>query len=102
MCIRDRGYVDVIAMSLSGFPQTVAPLGTALTEDQLGLLWRMADEPVICLDGDKAGRKAASRAIDIALPLLEPGKSLSFALLPDGQDPDDLARSGGRLSLIHI
>lgn len=97
-----EGYVDVIAMSLSGFPQTVAPLGTALTEDQLGLLWRMADEPVICLDGDKAGRKAASRAIDLALPLLEPGKSLSFALLPDGQDPDDLARSGGRQAIAEV
>lgn len=94
-----EGYVDVIAMTLAGFPQTVAPLGTALTEDQLGLLWRMADEPVICLDGDKAGRKAASRAIDLALPLLEPGKSLAFALLPDGQDPDDLARSGGKTAV---
>jgi DNA primase len=97
-----EGYVDVIAMSLAGFPQTVAPLGTALTEDQLGLLWRMADEPVICLDGDKAGRKAASRAIDIALPLLEPGKSLSFATLPDGQDPDDLARSGGKTAVAEV
>ncbi|MGX5734645.1 DNA primase [Bosea thiooxidans] len=97
-----EGYVDVIAMSLSGFPQTVGSLGTALTEDQLGLLWRMADEPVICLDGDKAGRKAASRAIDLALPLLEPGKSLSFALLPDGQDPDDLARSGGRQAIAEV
>ena len=97
-----EGYVDVIAMSLAGFPQTVAPLGTALTEDQLTLLWRMADEPVICLDGDKAGRKAASRAIDIALPQLEPGKSLSFALLPDGQDPDDLARSGGKVAITEV
>ena len=97
-----EGYVDVIAMSLSGFPQTVAPLGTALTEDQLGLLWRMADEPVICLDGDKAGRKAASRAIDLALPQLEPGKSLAFALLPEGQDPDDLARSGGRQAIAEV
>ena len=97
-----EGYVDVIAMSLAGFPQTVAPLGTALTEDQLTLLWRMADEPVICLDGDKAGRKAASRAIDIALPQLEPGKSLSFALLPDGQDPDDLARSGGKVAIAEV
>ncbi|PZO02973.1 MAG: DNA primase [Hyphomicrobiales bacterium] len=97
-----EGYVDVIAMSLAGFPQTVAPLGTALTEDQLTLLWRMADEPVICLDGDKAGRKAASRAIDIALPLLEPGKSLSFALLPEGQDPDDLARSGGKIAIAEV
>lgn len=97
-----EGYVDVIAMSLAGFPQTVAPLGTALTEDQLGLLWRMADEPLICLDGDRAGRKAASRAIDLALPLLEPGKSLAFALLPDGQDPDDLARSGGRAAVAEV
>lgn len=97
-----EGYVDVIAMTMAGFPQTVAPLGTALTEDQLGLLWRMADEPVICLDGDKAGRKAASRAIDLALPLLEPGKSLAFALLPDGQDPDDLARAGGRPAIAEV
>jgi DNA primase len=94
-----EGYVDVIAMTLAGFPQCVAPLGTALTEDQLTLLWRMSDEPVICLDGDKAGRKAASRAIDLALPQLEPGKSLAFALLPDGQDPDDLARSGGKTAI---
>ena len=94
-----EGYVDVIAMTMAGIAHAVAPLGTALTEDQIGLLWRMADEPLLCLDGDKAGRKAASRAIDLALPLLEPGKSLSFALLPDGQDPDDLARSGGAAAL---
>ncbi|MGE7469735.1 DNA primase [Bosea sp. NPDC003192] len=97
-----EGYVDVIAMTLAGFPQVVAPLGTALTEDQLGLLWRMAGEPVICLDGDKAGRKAAGRAIDLALPLLEPGRSLSFALLPEGQDPDDLARSGGKPAVAEV
>ncbi len=90
-----EGYVDVIAMTLAGFPQSVAPLGTALTEDQLTLLWRMADEPVLCFDGDNAGRKAAYRAIDVALAIMEPGKSLSFALLPEGQDPDDLLRSGG-------
>jgi DNA primase len=97
-----EGYIDVIAMTLAGFPQVVAPLGTALTEDQLGLLWRMSGEPVICLDGDKAGRKAAGRAIDLALPLLEPGRSLSFALLPEGQDPDDLARSGGRPAVAEV
>ncbi len=97
-----EGYVDVIAMTLSGFPQVVAPLGTALTEEQLALLWRMAEEPVICLDGDKAGRKAAARAIDLALPLLEPGRSLSFALLPEGQDPDDLARSGGKAAVAEV
>src|SRR4051794_23460770 len=91
-----EGYVDVIAMVTAGFAATVAPLGTALTEDQLALLWKMADEPVLCFDGDKAGQKAAWRAADMALPHLKPGKSLRFALLPEGQDPDDLARSGGR------
>src|SRR5207344_2373926 len=91
-----EGYVDVIAMVTSGFAATVAPLGTALTENQLALLWKMADEPILCFDGDKAGQKAAWRAADLALPHLKPGKSLRFALLPEGQDPDDLARSGGR------
>ncbi|WJR77464.1 DNA primase [Bradyrhizobium sp. NP1] len=91
-----EGYVDVIAMVTSGFAATVAPLGTALTENQLALLWKMADEPVLCFDGDRAGQKAAYRAADLALPHLKPGKSLRFALLPEGQDPDDLARSGGR------
>jgi DNA primase len=91
-----EGYIDVIAMVTAGFEGTVAPLGTALTADQLALMWRMADEPILCFDGDDAGRRAAYRAIDLALPLLRPGKSLLFATLPDGQDPDDLARSGGR------
>jgi DNA primase len=91
-----EGYVDVIAMVTAGFPATVAPLGTALTEDQLGLLWKMADEPVLCFDGDSAGLRAAFRAVELALPRLKPGKSLKFALLPQGQDPDDLVRSAGR------
>jgi DNA primase len=91
-----EGYIDVIAMVTAGFEGAVAPLGTALTADQLALMWKMADEPLLCFDGDDAGRRAAYRAVDIALPLLRPGKSLSFATLPDGQDPDDLARSGGR------
>jgi DNA primase len=91
-----EGYVDVIAMVTSGFAGAVAPLGTALTENQLALLWKMADEPILCFDGDRAGQKAAYRAADIALPHLKPDKSLRFALLPEGQDPDDLARSGGR------
>jgi DNA primase len=91
-----EGYVDVIAMVTSGFAGTVAPLGTALTENQLALLWKMADEPILCFDGDKAGQKAAWRAADLALPHLKPDKSLRFALLPEGQDPDDLARAGGR------
>ncbi|MCJ2118633.1 DNA primase [Methylobacterium sp. J-001] len=90
-----EGYVDVIAMTLAGHPETVAPLGTALTEEQLALLWRHADEPILCFDGDKAGQRAAFRALDIALPALEPGRSLRIALLPGGQDPDDLLRSGG-------
>ncbi len=90
-----EGYVDVIAMTQAGFPHTVAPMGTALTEEQCALLWTMAEEPILCFDGDKAGRKAAYRAIDLALPLIAPGKSLRFALLPEGQDPDDLLRSGG-------
>jgi len=91
-----EGYVDVIAMVTSGFAGAVAPLGTALTENQLALLWKMADEPILCFDGDRAGQKAAWRAADLALPHLKPDKSLRFALLPEGQDPDDLARSGGR------
>lgn len=90
-----EGYVDVISMTAAGFGHVVAPLGTALTPDQCELLWRMAEEPILCFDGDRAGRKAAARAIDTALPLIGPGKSLRFAFLPDGQDPDDLARSGG-------
>jgi DNA primase len=91
-----EGYVDVIAMVGVGFPGAVAPLGTALTENQLQLLWKMVDEPILCFDGDRAGQKAAWRAAELALPHLKPGKSLRFAILPEGQDPDDLARSGGR------
>jgi DNA primase len=91
-----EGYVDVIAMVSAGFEATVAPLGTALTADQLILLWKMADEPTLCFDGDDAGRRAAYRAVDLALPLLRPGKSLKFASLPEGHDPDDLVRAGGR------
>jgi DNA primase len=90
-----EGYMDVIAMWSAGFKTAVAPLGTALTEAQLELLWRMSNEPVLCFDGDRAGLGAAYRAIDRALPLLKPGRSLTFAFLPEGQDPDDLVRSGG-------
>jgi DNA primase len=97
-----EGYVDVISMSLAGFPNVVAPLGTALTPDQCELLWRMAEEPILCFDGDRAGRKAAHRAVDVALPLLGPGRSLRFAFLPDGQDPDDLARSGGHDAVARV
>ncbi|MCX7898567.1 MAG: DNA primase [Methylocystis sp.] len=90
-----EGYVDVIALTEAGFPNAVAPLGTALTPEQCNLLWKMAEEPILCFDGDKAGLKAAFRAVDTALPLLGPGRSLRFVLLPGGQDPDELLRAGG-------
>ena len=84
-------------MVTAGFTATRPPRsGPRSLEDQLGLLWKMADEPVLLFDGDKAGRRAAYRAVDLALPRLAPGKSLLFASLPDGNDPDDLVRSGGR------
>jgi DNA primase len=97
-----EGYVDVIAMVTAGFAATVAPLGTALTEDQLALIWKMADEPVLCFDGDAAGLRAAYRAVELAMPRLKPGKSLKFALLPQGQDPDDLVRAGGREAIAEV
>jgi DNA primase len=90
-----EGYMDVIALWGAGFKRTVAPLGTALTESQLALLWRACDEPILCFDGDAAGVGAAFRAVDRALPILKPGKSLSFVFLPDNQDPDDIVRAGG-------
>ncbi|AJY46029.1 DNA primase [Martelella endophytica] len=91
-----EGYMDVIALHQAGVENAVAPLGTALTENQLQLLWRMVDEPVLCFDGDGAGQRAAARAAGVAMPLLKPGKSLKFAYMPDGKDPDDLVREGGR------
>ena len=90
-----EGYMDVIALSEAGFTGAVAPLGTAVTEDQLRLLWKVADEPIVALDGDSAGIRAGLRVVDLALPLIEAGKGLRFALLPNGQDPDDLIRSDG-------
>ena len=90
-----EGYMDVIALAEAGFGASVAPLGTAITEHQLQLLWRISDEPIIALDGDTAGLRAAMRAVDLALPLLEAGKSLRFALMPEGKDPDDLLRADG-------
>ncbi|MGO9238073.1 MAG: DNA primase [Methylocella sp.] len=97
-----EGYVDVIAMTSAGFEASVAPLGTALTDAQCELLWKMSEEPILCFDGDRAGRKAAYRAIDMALPLIGPGRSLGFALLPEGEDPDDLVRAGGREAVSHM
>lgn len=90
-----EGYMDVIALDQAGIGEAVAPLGTALTEAQIGLLWRVADEPLLCFDGDAAGTRAALRAALRALPLLQPGKSLNFLALPAGQDPDDIVRTGG-------
>ena len=94
-----EGYMDAIALSQAGFAQTVASLGTAFGEDQLRALWRLVDEPVLCFDGDEAGRRAARRAAERALPLLAPGKSLRFARLPDERDPDDLVRQDGAAAL---
>ncbi|MBA2124830.1 DNA primase [Hyphomicrobium methylovorum] len=90
-----EGYMDVVSLAEAGFAETVAPLGTALTEDQLKLLWRFAAEPTLCFDGDSAGRKAAERAVDVALPWLKPGFSIAFAFMPQGIDPDDLVRQQG-------
>ncbi|MEL6289338.1 MAG: DNA primase, partial [Pseudomonadota bacterium] len=90
-----EGYMDVIALAHADRPNAVAPLGTALTEAQLGQIWRMADEPILSFDGDGAGRKAAHRALETALPGIGPGRSLRFAFMPEGQDPDDLLRAEG-------
>ncbi len=93
-----EGYMDVIACQRAGLP-AVAPMGTALTEEQMALLWRVSAEPVLCFDGDGAGQRAAFRAIERALPLLKPGKSFRFALLEGGQDPDDILREKGAPAL---
>ena len=90
-----EGYMDVIGVAGAGITELVAPLGTAMTEDQLGLAWRIVDEPILCFDGDGAGQRAALRAALRALPLLAAGKSLRIATLPPGEDPDDLVKRGG-------
>ena len=90
-----EGYMDVIALVRAGFAHSVAPLGTALTEDQLQLLWRAAAEPILAFDGDAAGLKAAHRAAHLALPHLKPGYSLRFAFLPTGEDPDSYIAANG-------
>ena len=94
-----EGYVDCIALDRAGLANVVAPLGTALTEEQLGLIWRIAPEPILCFDGDKAGLRAAHRALDCAVPMIAAGKTLRFAFLPEGLDPDDLLRSRGAEAL---
>ncbi len=91
-----EGYLDVIASVMAGFEGTVAPMGTALTEDHLQLLWRMADAPILCFDGDAAGIRAAERATGLIMPLLTPGKTVKIATLPEGLDPDDLIKAQGR------
>jgi DNA primase len=94
-----EGYMDVIALARAGLGHAVAPLGTAISEGQLALLWQLADEPVVCLDSDDAGLRAGHRLIERALPLLRPGKSLRFALMPQGADPDDVVRRWGAASM---
>ena len=91
--------MDVIALAEAGIEHAVAPLGTAITETQLERLWRLSPEPVVALDGDPAGLAAAQRLIDLALPLLGAGRSLRFALMPPGQDPDDVVRAGGAAAM---
>ncbi|MGB0960508.1 MAG: DNA primase, partial [Halocynthiibacter sp.] len=90
-----EGYMDVIALERAGFTAAVAPLGTAITQSQLELMWRISPEPIIALDGDKAGLRAAMRLVDLALPLIGPQRSLRFVLMPEGLDPDDLIKAKG-------
>ena len=97
-----EGYMDVIALSQAGIAHAVAPLGTALTEDQMAEVWRIAAEPILCFDGDAAGWRAALAAAERSLPLLQPGRSFRFALLPQGQDPDDLIRSAGAGAMTEV
>ena len=94
--------MDAIALAQAGFEDVVAPLGTALTEEQIGMAWKMADRPILCLDGDNAGQKAAMRAASRALPIIFAGHSLAFATLPQGLDPDDLLRTSGAAALNQI
>jgi DNA primase len=91
-----EGYMDVIALAQAGVVHAVAPLGTAITPEQLQLCWQLVDEPTLCLDGDSAGQRAMARAMDLALPLLVPGKTLRVAVMPKGDDPDSLIRAAGR------
>ncbi|MFD2235607.1 DNA primase, partial [Phaeospirillum tilakii] len=97
-----EGYMDVIALHQAGFPHAVAPLGTALTESQLEILWRLAPEPILCLDGDAAGQRAMARALERAFPLLKPGQSLRFAVLPAPEDPDSLLRGQGPAAMARV
>lgn len=97
-----EGYMDVIAVTASDTAAALAPLGTALTEQQIQLAWKLHDEPILCFDGDAAGQKAAARTIERIFPLLEPSRSIRLATLPDGQDPDDILKSEGAGGLRRI
>ena len=90
-----EGYMDVIAVTAANVAGALAPLGTAMTEQQIALVWKLHDEPVLCFDGDTAGQKAAMRAIERILPVLEPGKSVRIAVMPAGKDPDDILHHEG-------
>ncbi|QZD92847.1 DNA primase [Qipengyuania xiapuensis] len=90
-----EGYMDAIALANAGIAEAVAPLGTALTENQIELLWRQVERPILCFDGDNAGQRAAMRAVGRVLPMLRPGHSLSIVRMPAGKDPDDLIREKG-------
>ncbi len=94
-----EGYMDVIALDQAGLPFAVAPLGTAVTEQQMQAMWRLVAEPALCFDGDAAGQRAAQRAAERALPLLKPGHSLRFVAMPEGEDPDSLVRAKGAEAL---
>lgn len=94
-----EGYMDVVGLAGAGVLEAVAPLGTALTEEQMQLAWKLVPEPVLAFDGDGAGMRAGLRAATRALPLIGPGRSLAFVMLPGGQDPDDLARTGGKAAI---
>ena len=94
-----EGYMDVIALHQAGFNAAVAPLGTALTAEQMGALWQLSPEPVLCFDGDAAGARAAARAAELALPLLAPERTLRLATLPAGEDPDTLLAKGGAAAM---
>lgn len=97
-----EGQMDVIALAAAGIEEAVAPMGTALTEHQIEMLWRLVDKPILCFDGDAAGQRAAMKAAVRALPLLRPGHSLQFVTLPAGLDPDDLLRTKGRAALEQV
>jgi DNA primase len=94
-----EGYMDVIGLAAAGIGNAVAPLGTALTETQMAILWKKVPEPILCFDGDRAGKSAAYRAAERAIPELKPGYSLCFAMLPEGEDPDSLVRSRGQSAM---